>query len=654
MKRLAALLFFAAIYFIVCTSLYAQTNPDALKYSREGYELEQQGKFSEALYRYNQSIAADPKYPYPVQRIAAMYQRLRNFPKAIQFYHRAILLDSTFDDYNYLNLALSYRSMNNTDSSMMEYRLFLKKLKPIIAEDSVAARDASRYIHYVEQSAELRKSPKNTDEPHTVPGINSPYNEFGASVTADGKLLIFTSRRPSTNQRKYTETSDYGDDIFYSLKDSLGNWSEPNAVAPPINTTDDEGAATITADGQTVFFSLCRRPEGAGDCDIYMSHLEGLSWSKPQNLGRPFNAREWDAQPSVSADGSTIYFSSRRFGSVEGSEDIWVVYKNPDGTWGLPLNLGETINTNGSERSPFIAADNRTLYFSSNGHPGYGNHDLFMTRKQDDGSWSLPVNLGSPINTEGDDEFLTIPAKGDKIYYSSQRSGNNTDIYEAILPMNLRPAPVTLIVGKVFDKRTKKPLGAKIELTNLAKDELLSVYNANSATGEFFITLPVGIEYGVTATATGYVFFSDHYTPPDTAKYRELTYNIYLTPVDTSPITSIDTTIIPLNNIFFDFNKATLRAESTTELKNIVRFLKENSSIKIQISGHTDSIGSDAVNKALSQTRAEAVRQYLLSHGINTARVSAKGYGDTKPVAPNDTEENRQKNRRTEFIIFRK
>jgi outer membrane protein OmpA-like peptidoglycan-associated protein len=687
---------------LIVYPVFSQSNKEALKSSRAGYEFEQESKLSEALFEYNKAIALDPKYPYPLERIGAMYQRLHNYPRALSFLHRAIALDSNFDDYNFYNLATCYKALQKNDSAVLYYKTFLHRMKPIVAEDSSAMRDANTLITFTEQCIALRAKPKNTQDPVVVKGeINSPYDDFSPTVTSDGKTMYFTSRRPSTNIKKYAETKDFGDDIFYSTLGTAG-WSKPLALPPPIDTKDDEGAVSISADGQTVFYSLCRRPDGFGDCDIYYSQLNGAMWSTPKNLGSPFNSPQWDAQPSISPDGTTMYFSSRRYGSTDGSEDIWVAYKNTDGTWGKPVNLGPQINTGGSERSPFIANDGRTLYFSSNGRPGFGGHDLFMTRKRDDGSWSDPVNLGSPINSSGDDEFLTIPARGDKVFYASQRDSlkGSLDIYEAILPLNMRPYPVTLVTGKVFDIKTKKPLGAKIEVTDLAKDQIQAEYNSNSETGEFQIPLPVGVNYGITASAPHYAFFSNNYSVPDSTEYKEIHYQIGLTRIDEEPIASnstgqkdsndsnrnngnngsngnngnnentasntngnngsnlngntntIDTTVIPLNNIFFDFNKATLRKESITELRHMIKFMHEYPKLKIEISGHTDSIGTDEVNRKLSQERAESVREYLTSHGVHALRVFAKGYGASKPVAPNDSEEGRQRNRRTEFRII--
>ncbi len=657
------------------TSL-AQPKKEALDASRYGFDLERQGKFSEALFEYNKAIAADPNYPYPVERIGSMYQKLHNYPKAIEFLKRTLVLDSNYDDYTYYNLGYCYKMMHKLDTALIYYRVFSSRMKPLVPEDSAALRDAEFLETYTEKSIELQKQPKNTSDPVKLTGdINTPYDDYAPVITADGSLLFYTSRRPSTNVSKYTETKDYGDDIFASKRDNNGNWMGSVALPGPISSKDDEGAAGIAPDGQKVYYSLCRRPDGYGDCDIYSSVLNGTDWSKPMNLGREFNSPAWDGQPSIAPDGNSMYFSSRRPGSTDGSEDIYVSYRNTDGTWGLPINLGPTINTSYSERSPFIASDGVTLYFSSNGHPGYGGHDLFMTRKQSDRTWSEPKNLGSPINSSDDDEFLSIPAKGKTAYYSSRRGNTGLDIYEAVLPPDLAPLPVTLVTGSVIDKRTRKPIGAKIELSDLSNDELVGTYASNSATGVFYFTATAGKNYGVTATAPKYIFYSQHFSVADSAKYNELHYTIELSPVDTSaPLasttnpddndsnknknkntTNTNTGETPhtLNNIFFDFNKATLRKESVTELRNLVQFLNEQPKIRIEISGHTDSVGTPEYNHKLSQERAEAVREYLVSHGIHGNRVVAKGYGETKPVAPNDTEENRQKNRRTEFTILK-
>lgn len=711
-----AALLLAAITTCTADTVWAQKKPEALEHSRKGYEYEQKGQLEEALYEYNLAIKADSTYPYPWSRIAAMYQTLRNHKVAIDNYHRAIKLDSNFDVYNYFNLGTSLRILMKPDSAAIAYTQFVRRMEPMSSFDSTQMREADFWIKFNLESQAERLKGKTGENPIKVPELNSDYDDYGVSLTADGENLYFTSRRPSTNIRQYYETKDYGDDLFLSTRDTAYNWRKPLALDPPLNQVDEDGSVTISADGLTMYITLCRRPEGLGDCDIYVSEATTDGWTTPENLGKAVNSPAWDGQPSMTADGTTLYFSSRRQGSIENSEDVYVVYKSGN-AWTKPINLGETVNTRFNDRSPFISADGKTLYYSSNGLPGYGNHDIFMTRKLDDGTWTKPINLGSPINAFGEDAFLSIPARGDTIYYATQREDaqGDLDIYKAKLPENFRPGPVTVIAGHVINKQTKNAVSAAITVTDLETSEIAALYRSNPVTGKFFITLGTGRHYGITATAPGYAFYSENYTVPDTIPYREIVHDLPLTPLgdlasnnestkkpttekpnntsnsstnntsnnnntgkdpnagknpnnsgnntssnnatksDSSKVPSKNPTrtIVELNNLFFDFNKATLRKESITELNNLVKLLKDNPKMRIEVAGHTDSIGTVFVNDKLSQERAEAVKTYLVDKGIATARLRAKGYGSRVPKATNDTEEGRQQNRRTEFEILR-
>ncbi len=767
----------------------AKVNHEAsLAHARAGFEFEQKKQYKYALFEYDTAAKLDPTYPYPVERIGGMYQVLKNYPLAIASYGHAIQLDSTFDVYNYYNLGLSFHVVQKFDSAVSALREFIRRMDPVSKADTLAMVDADWWIKFNLGCIVEFAKPKNTENPIAETELNSTYDDFGPTETADGNTLYFTSTRPGTNAKEEIETKDYGEDLFTTHRDSVGHWVKPSTLPPPLNSVDDDGSAFVTADGQTMYLSLCRRPDGMGDCDIYVSHLVGDQWTKPQPLGHPLNSTAWDAQPSVTADGLTMYFSSRRLGSIEGSEDLYVSYKNTDGSWTKPQNLGEPVNTRFNERSPFISADGKTLYFSSNGHPGFGNHDLFMTRKLDDGTWSVPVNLGRPINAYGDDAFLTLPASGDKIIYSSQRDNAQgpVSLYEAKLPLEFRPGPVTLVSGTVYDKETMEPVGAEVDVNDLKTSQLVAVYHANKVTGKFYITLGTGKEYGVTAMAPGYAPFSDHYTVPDTISYREVTHDLPLTRLpnyadahakdsikqfndsllaantnaninnhhfhdslsgnhdkhisdsllalknnnnkhtrdsllvsksavdkhisdsllastkghnnkhaidsllalrnandrhvrdsllawqkkrtrdslfalrnqnqtpngpDHNP--NIDTSGIELHNVFFDFDKSTLKPESFSELNYWVDLLKKYPQLKIEIDGHTDSVGTVIYNQKLSLARAEAVKTYLVSHGVKTKQLVPKGFGATKPKASNETEEGRHTNRRTEFRFLK-
>ena len=448
---------FAIFFFAI--PLFAQggkiNHAASLAHARAGFDFEQKKEYKFALYEYDTAAKLDTTYPYPVERIGGLYQELKNYPLAIASYEHAIRLDSMFDVYNYYNLGLSFRIVQKFDSAVLALRAFIGRMDPVSHADSMAMVDADWWIKFDLGCIVEFAKPPNTDPPIPQTQINSKYDDFAPTETADGNTLYFTSSRPGTNAKEVIETGDYGEDLFVTHRDSLGNWEKPAALPPPLNSIDDEGAACVTADGQTMYMSLCRRPDGMGDCDIYESRLVGDQWTKPLPLGHPLNSPMWDAEPSVTADGQTMYFSSHAEW-IDRSEDIYVSYRNTDGSWSVPQNLGEPVNTRFNERSPFISADGKTLYFSSNGHPGFGNHDLFMSRHLDDGTWSVPVNLGRPINSYGDDVFLTIPASGDKIIFSSQRADARAplNLYEAKLPLEFRPGPVTLVAGTVYDKET--------------------------------------------------------------------------------------------------------------------------------------------------------------------------------------------------------
>lgn len=699
-----------------------QPSADVLKFARAGFDYEQRGEFRLALFEYDTAIKLAPAYPYPYGRIGAIYQRLKNYPLAITYYNRAIKLDSNFDVYNYYNLGPCFRIMEKHDSAVIALKEFLRRMQPVNHYDTASMKDADWWIKFNLGCIVEKAKAKNTEEPVKLTEISSNYDDFGPSVTADGQVLYFTSRRAGTNSKQEIETSDFGEDLFVSHRDTSRHdtirWGPAAPLPAPLNSIDDEGAATISADGQTMYISLCRRPDGVGDCDIYKSDLVGNEWTKPVNMGRSINSPLWDAQASVTADGQTLYFSTRRPGSMDSSEDLYVTYKNTDGSWTPPRNLGEPVNTRFNECSPFISADGRTLYFASNGHPGYGNLDLFMSRRLDDGTWSEPVNLGEPINSYGDDAFLTIPASGDKIIYSSQRANPRgpLNLYQAILPLQFRPGPVTLVAGTVFDRVTKQPVGARVEVNDLKTDQLVAVYRANKVTGKFYIALGTGKLFGITALADGYVHFSDSVQVPDTISYREVTHDLPLTPLPNYAGSQVDKepknpngngqngngqngngqngngqngngqngngqnrngqngngqngngqngngqngndqnggATITLNNIFFDFNKSDLRPESRTELRYLVDMLKKEPRYRIEIDGHTDSVGTAAYNQKLSEARAQSVRTYLIAQGVAAKRVVAKGYGATKPLVPNTTEEGRSKNRRTEFRFLK-
>jgi len=444
-----------------------------------------------------------------------------------------------------------------------------------------------------------------------------------------------------------------------------------------INTHLNEGAQTISGDGKLFIFTGCNRKDGVGSCDLYYSRqVTKGQWSKPRNLGRPVNSPGWESQPSLSIDGRTLYFVSERAGM--GKRDIFVCYRKKKG-WTEPQPLSDVINTPEHDQSPYLHPDGKTLYFMSQGHPGMGKDDLYFSKKQSDGSWSTPQNLGYPINTEEHEGALFIARDGKTAYFATDRMAKKTveqqdvnafqnpmakvdiDIYSFELPVAARANPVTYVKAIVKDADTKKPLQSYAQLTSLSS--LTTIYDGSTdKVGELFVCIPLGDNYGLHVERPGYAFHSENFTlMEETSLADPFTLEIFLkkipkptaatnpTPTSTTPVKSEP---IILKNVFFATNSAELRPESVDELTRLKEMLEANATLRIQINGHTDNVGDDQSNLTLSDNRAKAVEDFLIKNGISGNRLSHKGFGETSPIDSNDNEVGRQNNRRTEFLIL--
>ncbi|MDF9796778.1 OOP family OmpA-OmpF porin [Catalinimonas alkaloidigena] len=474
-------------------------------------------------------------------------------------------------------------------------------------------------------------------------GVNQLGLQYFPVLTVDQKSMIFTGRRGSRPQ--------YDEDIYISKKQDDGQWSKPELLSDNINTRANEGTCTISADGRTLIYTACQDRSGFGSCDLYISYKIGDEWTMPKNLGNQVNASSWESQPSLSADGNTLYFVSDRKGGI-GRRDIYVTYRNEEGDWCKAVNLGKEINTPRDEVSPFIHVNGQTLYFASDGLPGFGKFDLYVAEKNEN-SWSPPKNLGYPINTKEDQASLFITANGKDAYYSNEnRQGDHyvsSLIYTFVIPEEIRVTNRSSYVeGIVYDAVTKKPLGATVELMDLNKQKKVADVNSDPKNGEYLMVLTEGSEYALYVDREGYLFQSlaFNYTVKGNTNLQEPKHiDIYLQPIAKGKETV-------LNNIFFDVDKYEIKEISKPELNKVVRFLEENSEISIAINGHTDNQGSADYNLELSAKRAKAVHDYLVDAGISEERLQSRGYGQSKPITSNDTEEGRQKNRRIAFEIL--
>ncbi|MCC6690402.1 MAG: PD40 domain-containing protein [Bacteroidia bacterium] len=479
--------------------------------------------------------------------------------------------------------------------------------------------------------------------------INSPYDEYAPIISADGSIMIFTSRRPFSEKEIKKEKE--GKENVYSSAYKNNKWQTANSLSTSINQPNRfNSAIAISNDGQHL---LLYRDDANANGDIWESFLKGTDWSAPVKMPEPVNSPKHESSASISPDGNTIYFVSEREGGL-GGRDIWYCTKDKkSGGWQKAQNIGAEINTKGNEEGVFIHPDGKTLYFSSTGHGGIGQYDIFKSVFEN-GRWGKPLNLGEPITTPENDLFFVMAANGKIAYYSSSFHKDNAgkkDIYEiTFIPqkkIKAKGPSLTLLKGTVTDSLTGKPLEARIEIADNQKNERVSEIKSNAATGNYLVSLPSGKNYNITVNADGYLFYSTNINITDTAAYKEIVRNIKLNKIE------VGNKVI-LNNIFFDYDKASLRPESYIELSNLYNLMSANPKLRIEISGHTDNKGSASYNKNLSGSRAQSVVSYLISKGVEVDRLNFAGYGFQFPIATNDTDEGRQLNRRVEFKVLSK
>jgi outer membrane protein OmpA-like peptidoglycan-associated protein/tetratricopeptide (TPR) repeat protein len=591
------------------------------------------GDYSSSIKMINEALKIEPKFVDAYLSLAGINADLKDYTASTQFFEKAFSLDSVYSNYYLLPYSISLAGCGRFEDALKAVNTFL--LNPKLNERSINSGEFRKKTY--EFAIDYTRSHPDKDyvfAPQNLgDSINTTNLEYFPSLTIDGKKLIFTRR--INNKESFYESD---------IKD--GMWNRAFPLEGKINSPEfNVGAQNISQDGEWLVFTGCNFPRGFGSCDLYISYLTKNGWSEPQNLGRNVNSEFWESTPSLSPDKRDLYFSSNRAGGF-GGKDIWVCHRNENGNWSQPENLGAKINTTGDESTPFIHADNETLYFNSSGLPGYSNEpDLFVVRKLADGKWGTPENLGYPINTIGDEGSLIVNADGRTAYYSSDRSDTKggLDIYTFELRKDLRPLKTLWVKGKVYDKNTKAGLPSTVALTDVNTRATVSKLQTDED-GNYLITLPEGKDYAFNVHRKGYLFYSENYNMRGASPDSVFTADIPLEPIEANAK-------IILKNVFFDTKRTDLKPESITELDNVVRLMNENPNMKILISGYTDNVGNPADNLKLSTGRAVSVVNYLLGKGVNNSRLSFKGFGEANPVADNDTEEGRALNRRTELSV---
>ncbi|MFN8397886.1 MAG: OmpA family protein [Bacteroidia bacterium] len=616
---------------------YGIKSKKALEMYLDGLAAAHNRDYAGAMGFYQGAIGLEPGFGDAYFQAAASAYAVRDLNKAAEYAAKAEELMKDPHPNVYLYQAEAAFKKDDFKTAAEKYDKFFSFDPPANGPSYRIWNNNRKASHYAAANAgkRIQFNPENLGD-----NVNSIGEEYLPNLTADGQTIFFTSRRPGCTGGFNSEYRDFTEDFYFSEMVD-GKWQPCKNLGAPVNTEFNEGAASFSPDGQWVFFAACSRPGGVGDCDIYVSKLQGATWSKPQNLGPVVNSPQWDSQPSISSDGKTLYFCSRRPGG-KGLEDIW--YSTlVNGAWTAPVNIGEPINTAGAEVSPFIHADGKTLYFSSDEHPGYGALDLFMT-KSNGQAWSKPENLGYPLNTSASEGNIFVDTKGEFGFINSSRDGGlgKSDIYKFGLDERIRPRYTTFVRGVVTDVKSKAALEAKVTFINLTTGDTVRAVGTNAVTGRYLLTLPLDEDYAAFVDKKGYLPISKNFSlkgiDPKETPYFDV--DIALQPLEVG----IE---MVMANIFYETNKYALLDVSKPELDHMVAFLKTYKTMRVEIGGHTDNVGTDKDNQILSENRANEVRKYLIEHGIKAERIEAKGYGESRPMSTEDSDAGRALNRRT-------
>jgi flagellar motor protein MotB len=617
---------------------YAQTlhtfSNRALKAYNEGKQAYEFLDLKNAEKFLKEAINIDNKFYEAYMILGEMMAKQRRFTESADYYKKAVRTDSLFYKPVFFPLANAEMMCGRYSEALIDFQTYL--VQPGISDKNKVS--AIKCIEDCKYAIGAMKNPVPFSPVDLGDSINTPDDEYWPSITVDGQTLMFT------RQVSYGKSIIRTQEDFYISHSQNDIWSKAINAGYPLNTPQNEGAQSLSSDGRYMYFTACEKPDGQGRCDIYYSSFDRKNWSLPMNIGPPVNTKAWESQPSISANGRMLFFTSNRAGGL-GGMDLWYSVLSDEGKWKTPVNLGKVINTTGDEMSPFIHFDGKTLYFSSNGRVGMGGADIYFSKMNDDTTWTEPGNMGYPINTFNDETGLIIDASGQKAYFSSKRDqARGKDIYSFNVYESVRPEPVSYFKGSVYEKGTGRLLIANYDLVNLKTGHIL-VSGLADVTGTFLVCMPPDNNYGLNVSKEGYLFYSDNFMFEGIHSAREP----FIKRIELSPIRVGEKLI--LSNVFYEFDSWTITKESYSELDKLTRLLSDNKNITVEIGGYTDSIGTEAYNLDLSEKRARSVLDYLVGKGIIAERLRYKGYGATSPVGDNVTDDGRKLNRRTEIKI---
>lgn len=613
-------------------------------------------------------------------KLGACYLHSTERNKALIHLEKALSLNPTVDPRLNYYLGQAYHLKYEFDDAIKFYSKYQSAV--MNNPDPWYLEELKMRIQQCYNGKEVIKKPIRVFIDNLGDNINTKFNEYGAVISADESVMIYTARRDNSTGGKIDPIlNEHFEDLYISYKQEDGSWSPSENLGENVNSKDHDAVSAVSADGQRVIVFLGRENNSG---DLYECVLTGDQWSKPESLGKNVNTKDYhESTGCYSPDGNTIYFVTNKPGGF-GAHDIYVTHKDDKGKWGEATNIGNVINTKYDEEGVFMHPNGKTLYFSSKGHTSMGGYDIFKTVFNDATKrWSTPVNLGYPVNTADNDVFFVQSADGKHGYFTStsqpETKGlrdlymitflgpekpmvlNNEDnlLAEATAPIKerviapvieVKEAQLTILKGVITDFLSKAPLEASIEIVDNAANQVIATFKSNSKTGRYLVSLPAGKNYGIAVKKDGYLFHSENFDIPTTAAFQEVEKNIELKQL------AVGSKIV-LRNIFFDLNKATLRAESTAELQRLVTLMNDVPTLKIELGGHTDSQGSDSYNLQLSKNRAKAVVDYLTKNGISADRLKWEGYGETQLVngcsnGVKCSDKEHQLNRRTEFKVL--
>lgn len=671
---------------------YFKENKDGLKevldQIKEGDKIFSMGPtyYKDAKSYYEKAQEFNPNNSTNNYRLGACYLNSVDKFKALPYLQKAESLNPNVDRELQYYLGQAYHFNLEFDNAIAAYSKYRGKIQ----SDASLAKDPyfdmqgtllelEMRINQAYQAKELIKNPIRVFIDNLGDEINSPYNDYGAVISADESVIVFTARRPiSTGGKIDPGLNEHFEDIYIAYKDAQGRWMRAENVGKPVNSDDHDANCGIAADGQRFIIYTGK----SGNGDLFESVLAGDIWSKPESFGKRVNTDYHEPSACYSPDGRVLYFVSDKPGG-QGQHDIYTSRLDEKGNWGEPLNIGPEINTKYNEEAVYMHPDGKTLYFSSEGHTSMGGYDIFKSVfDEKTGKWGKPGNIGYPVNTPDDDVFFVISADGKRGYYTSEmkdsRGGrdlymitflgpekpmilNNEDqliasqaapVKEVVIApeMQIQEAQLTILKGVISDYLTKAVLEADIEIVDNQANKVIATFKSNSKTGKYLVSLPAGKNYGIAVKKDGYLFHSENFDIPNTAAFQEVEKNIELKQLQVG-------NKIVLKNIFFDLDKATLRAESTAELNRLIKLMTDVPTLRIELGGHTDSRGSDSYNQQLSEKRAKAVVDYLSANGIDAKRLEWAGYGETQLVngcsnGVQCSDEQHQENRRTEFKVL--